>query len=704
MIISKTMSVPIHIHTDSILKKCQEIQKGVLLIIAPTGSGKTMGMRDLISQHKNVYGSTIMVQPTKMATHSVKGVNTMTPSRLIKGFLQKKKFDCDTLVIDEAHTISVEYHTIFSILEKTECYNKIRVVLMSATPHVEELEKFFPLHVYTVPVSSPFPIMIKYEPYLQFGFANYKQMVAHVVHLLKKYPHHKKVLVFLYTHDQCEKMSLEMKKNAQLYNQGETFALYGGMDKNDMQQWHEFLEKEEKFIIFSTNVAETSITIPNLSLIIDFGIRCIQRNHRIVYNYCPKSNLVQRSGRTGRTCPGVVIRCMSEDDFNHLPNTDTMEYNWDMMVLLMLRYKYNPVLLLPDDAPITNILQKFRFYRLLDNDGGLDHQLTFFVLNSPLLLKNSCHLYYFLKTNMNNHLLGLYTLSCGLIDHIESRMSRIYYFSNDMRFSRLTLIQKLRKIFIADGHDELVLHMNIVVSCMLNEKPVDFANAFSLNFRSVRHIASTTTRLWGFINQYKGRKTVETWQDAVRNKFQTHTVCGLIKNNDPFLIQKLNGRFADHLRHCYMINPITPKFIFVNDILMRPNLVVESHNCLISPYIQSKYKCYLLLSFDDTDVYKWFDPLNTLDNITVLSFSLYTHLPSSMDTFIHNINTTIKMGCFNMNYLRKQKAHVKNKFQHVVKDIQEDVAYRPGFWKMHQSIQEFTSYFEKINKMLLINR
>lgn len=697
------MSVPpLSLNTDSILHKCQQLKTGVLLIIAPTGTGKTMGMRSLIMNHQNVYGKTIMVQPTNMAKGAIGGVRTMTALQLVHQYLRRGKFECDTLVIDEVHTLCVEYHALLSILQKTGAYQEFRIILMSATPNVHDLEDFFPMDVYLTPVPSPFPTQICYEPLDFPGFPPYRQMMKHVCAILRKHPHHKRVLVFVYTHDQCDKMSSEMKDLALAYNRGKTLPLYGGMDKDDLDQWHQFLRKEECFIIFSTNVAETSITIPNLSLVIDFGVRCIQRNNRIVYNHCPKSNLVQRSGRTGRTCPGVVVRCMRQEDFETRPDRDHPEYNWDMMILLMLRHHQDPIAMLPSDVNIGQTLRKFRFYGLMDDNRRLDRALVSFVLKCPLLLKNSCHLYSFLKSNQftyNSHFI-LYIISTALIDQMECRMSRIYYYSYDMKISRYKFFEKLKRVF-TNQNDELIIYINIVLSCMLNEKPVDFSNAFSLNFRSIRQIASSIGRLWHFVNQFLGRNTNITWQNEVRNKLQTKTEMDF-ERKQTHKILLLKEKHANQLRHFYMMNPLIPKFLLANDMIWRPNFIIEYYNCILSPFTQiyNHNRCIMILSYDDTEVDKWFDPSTPLTDIITLSFSLYTFPPTRMDSFIKNLNESIKRGAWNMNLLKKKKDAVRKQHRNVLEDIQQDVAYRPGFWKMdvslHDLVRDVSFFSEKI--------
>ncbi len=65
-------------------------------------------------------------------------------------------------------------------------------------------------------------------------------------------------------------------------------------------------------IIVATNVAETSVTIPGVTLVVDSGMerRTHQRNGRTVLSLQPisRASADQRKGRAGRTAPGSVIR------------------------------------------------------------------------------------------------------------------------------------------------------------------------------------------------------------------------------------------------------------------------------------------------------------------------------------------------------------------------------------------------------------
>ncbi|KAL9184942.1 hypothetical protein ACHAXT_002719 [Thalassiosira profunda] len=70
-------------------------------------------------------------------------------------------------------------------------------------------------------------------------------------------------------------------------------------------------------IICATNIAETSVTIPDVVCCIDSGrVREVRRNKRtsasmLVTDWCPKSSAKQRQGRAGRVQPGICLKLYS---------------------------------------------------------------------------------------------------------------------------------------------------------------------------------------------------------------------------------------------------------------------------------------------------------------------------------------------------------------------------------------------------------
>jgi len=74
------------------------------------------------------------------------------------------------------------------------------------------------------------------------------------------------------------------------------------------------LQPDEYRVILATNIAESSVTLPLLSIVIDCGIhRTVlfdpdDHMSTLITKWCSSASVIQRKGRTGRVCPGMNIR------------------------------------------------------------------------------------------------------------------------------------------------------------------------------------------------------------------------------------------------------------------------------------------------------------------------------------------------------------------------------------------------------------
>ena len=75
-------------------------------------------------------------------------------------------------------------------------------------------------------------------------------------------------------------------------------------------------------VVLATNVAETSLTIPGITIVIDSGMARIARFdpkrgiNTLFAEPISVSSADQRAGRAGRTAPGTCIRLWSEFEHN----------------------------------------------------------------------------------------------------------------------------------------------------------------------------------------------------------------------------------------------------------------------------------------------------------------------------------------------------------------------------------------------------
>lgn len=79
-------------------------------------------------------------------------------------------------------------------------------------------------------------------------------------------------------------------------------------------------------IVIATNIAETSITIPDVTIVIDTGkMKEIHYNSRtkmssLLLKNISKANAKQREGRAGRVAPGICFRLLSKELMDSLPS------------------------------------------------------------------------------------------------------------------------------------------------------------------------------------------------------------------------------------------------------------------------------------------------------------------------------------------------------------------------------------------------
>ncbi|MET0788124.1 MAG: ATP-dependent RNA helicase HrpA [Cellulomonas sp.] len=91
------------------------------------------------------------------------------------------------------------------------------------------------------------------------------------------------------------------------------------------EQHRVFEPHQNRRVVLSTNVAETSLTVPGIRYVIDPGTARISRYskatkvQRLPIEPISQASANQRSGRCGRVADGIAIRLYSQDDFDARP-------------------------------------------------------------------------------------------------------------------------------------------------------------------------------------------------------------------------------------------------------------------------------------------------------------------------------------------------------------------------------------------------
>lgn len=238
----------------------------------------------------------------------------------------------DFVIIDEAHlrTKNIDIDIIIGNLKYLLIsYPKKgipQIVLTSAT-YTEETAK-----LYTIQDIHPFTKTIIYIP---ITGDTYEQKVKNIPEDLYEYIMSLQVspgivLMFLPGIRDITSVMNGIKAADSYHDRVEIVILHSKRTKAQKNEAFTPNSPGKWKIILSTNIAETSLTIPNVLIVVDFpyeNVRVLGLNQtvRTQIQLYAKDSGDQRAGRTGRTNNGLVIRLISPDEFNKLPNTITPE-------------------------------------------------------------------------------------------------------------------------------------------------------------------------------------------------------------------------------------------------------------------------------------------------------------------------------------------------------------------------------------------
>lgn len=349
------LSLPINERRDEIISAIKNNQ--VIIISGETGSGKTTQIPKLcLAAGRGIDGKIGCTQPRRIAAVSVAEriaeelgeecgrscgykvrfrdqtsrdgyIKVMTDGLLLAetrsdGLLS----EYDTIIVDEAHERSLNIDFILGILKRLlKKRRDLKLVITSATIDTEKFSKEF----WDAPIievsGRTFPVETIYMPSPETenedDAPSHVEMAVKAVDRIQSESVYGDILIFMPTEqDIMETINLLSGRN---YKSAVLMPLYARMSGSE--QSRVFKRAEARKIIVSTNVAETSLTIPGIKYVIDTGVaRIAQYMPRTRATALPvspisKSSADQRKGRCGRVENGVCIRLFSQDDFDSRP-------------------------------------------------------------------------------------------------------------------------------------------------------------------------------------------------------------------------------------------------------------------------------------------------------------------------------------------------------------------------------------------------
>ena len=405
--------LPVSQHREDIAAAINANQ--VVILCGETGSGKTTQLAKICLQlGRGAAGLIGHTQPRRLAASSVAAriaeemgsqlghlvgykvrfsdktradtrVKLMTDGILLAEIQQDRFLNSyDTLIIDEAHERSLNIDFLMGYLKRLLPKRPdLKVIITSATINAEKLSEHF-LCAPIINVSGRgYPIEIRYQnPETKDDGSGDDgkdgQQQVQILHAVDELARHGPgdILVFLPGEREIRETAEALRKHHPTGT--EILPLFSRLSSQDQQKI--FKPHQKRRIVLATNVAETSLTVPGISYVIDPGLVRLSRYsyrskiQRLPVEKISQASANQRAGRCGRTGPGVCIRLYSEDDFSNRPaftDPEILRSNLAGVILQMKASNLGEVEDFPFiDPPDGRFVRSG--YRLLEELGAID--------------------------------------------------------------------------------------------------------------------------------------------------------------------------------------------------------------------------------------------------------------------------------------------------------------------------------------------
>ncbi|RDB16014.1 putative ATP-dependent RNA helicase prh1 [Hypsizygus marmoreus] len=211
---------------------------------------------------------------------------------------------------------------------KGKAENPLKIVIMSATLDAEKFSKFFNNAKILYVKGRQHPVKIYYSSEGQTDYVDSAMRTFFQVHTDQPPGD---VLIFLPGQEDIESLEKSIKLFANQLPKDEMEVLicpmYAAQAPGQNAKVFAPTPSNSRKCILSTNIAETSITIPGVKYVIDTGM-CKEKRYlardtgggfdTLLTKAITKSSAMQRAGRAGREGMGACFRLYTEDAFNNM--------------------------------------------------------------------------------------------------------------------------------------------------------------------------------------------------------------------------------------------------------------------------------------------------------------------------------------------------------------------------------------------------
>jgi len=317
--------------TTQLPKICLELGRGISGLIGHTQPRRIAARsvaRRIADELKSTLGALVGYKvrfTDHVSEHSL--VKVMTDGILLAEIQSDALLEqYDTLIIDEAHERSLNIDFLLGYLKQMLPRRPdLKVIITSATINTEAFSKFFDDAPVIEVSGRTWPVEVRYRPVQgddeDTRDRDLPQAVVDAVDELGRIDPLGDTLIFLPGEREIREVSEALRKHP--LRNTEIVPLFSRL--STQEQDRVFQPHTGRRLVLSTNVAETSLTVPGIRFVIDTGTARISRYsprtkvQRLPIEPVSQASANQRAGRCGRVSAGICIRLYSEEDYLSRP-------------------------------------------------------------------------------------------------------------------------------------------------------------------------------------------------------------------------------------------------------------------------------------------------------------------------------------------------------------------------------------------------
>ena len=317
-----------------------------VLLSAPTGAGKSTWLPLQLLQQGDITGRILLLEPRRLAARNVAqrlaelldekpgetvgyrmraetcvGPNTrlevVTEGILTRLVQQDPELSGVGLVIlDEFHERSLQADLALALLLDVQqgLRDDLKLLVMSATLDNARLQALLPGAPTIVSEGRVYPVEQRYQPlpsHLRFDEA----VAQATAELLRNEPG--SLLLFLPGVGEIQRVQEQLA--SRVGSDVLLCPLYGALPLNEQRKAILPAPVGQRKVVLATNIAETSLTIEGIRLVVDSAQERVARFDarsgltRLVTQRISVAAMTQRAGRAGRLEPGICVHLLSKE-------------------------------------------------------------------------------------------------------------------------------------------------------------------------------------------------------------------------------------------------------------------------------------------------------------------------------------------------------------------------------------------------------